>query len=59
MSSTPTLSSVRCCCRILELAHEAQAACIVTGDKDLLDLHPYQGIAILTPRQFLDAPLSV
>ena len=44
--------------KYLELAHEARAACIVTGDKDLLDLHPYRGIAILTPRQFLDAPFS-
>ena len=42
--------------KYLELAHEAQASCIITGDKDLLDLHPYRGIAILTPRQFLDAP---
>ena len=41
--------------KYLALAHEAQAACIVTGDKDLLDLHPYRGIAILTPRQFFDA----
>jgi len=41
--------------KYLELAHEAQASCIVTGDKDLLDLHPYRGIAILTPRQFFDA----
>ena len=44
--------------KYLELAHEAQAACIVTGDKDLLDLHPYRGIAILTPRQFLDQPVA-
>lgn len=42
--------------KYLALAHEAQAACIVTGDKDLLYLNPYRGIAILTPRQFLDAP---
>ena len=42
--------------KYLELAQAAQATCIVTGDKDLLDLHPYHGIPILTPRQFLDAP---
>lgn len=42
--------------KYLALAHEAQAACIVTGDKDLRDLNPYRGIAILTPRQFLDVP---
>ena len=41
--------------KYLALAHEAQAACIVTGDKDLLVLNPYRGISILTPRQFLDA----
>ena len=41
--------------KYLALAHDAQAACIVTGDKDLLVLNPYRGISILTPRQFLDA----
>ena len=41
--------------KYLALAHEVQAACIVTGDKDLLVLNPYRGISILTPRQFLDA----
>ncbi len=29
---------------------------IVTGDQDLLALHPFQGIAILTPAAFLDLP---
>lgn len=41
--------------KYLELAHEGKAECIVTGDKDLLDLNPYRGIAVLTPRQFLDS----
>ncbi len=40
--------------KYLELAHAAQAICIVTGDQDLLELHPHRGIPILTPRQFLD-----
>ncbi len=31
-----------------------QADCIVSGDDDLLSLHPFRGILILTPRQFLD-----
>ena len=44
--------------KYLALAHEAQGACIVTGDKDLLVLNPYRGIPILTPRQFLDALLD-
>jgi predicted nucleic acid-binding protein len=26
---------------------------IVTGDKDLLDLHPFRGIAIVTPAVYL------
>jgi len=40
--------------KYLALALEIQAACIVTGDRDLLDLHPYRDIDVLTPRQFLD-----
>lgn len=39
---------------ILELALAGQASCIVTGDQDLLVLHPFRGIAILSPRQFLE-----
>jgi putative PIN family toxin of toxin-antitoxin system len=39
--------------RILECALTADAAVIVTGDDHLLKLHPYQGIAILNPKQFL------
>jgi len=27
---------------------------IITGDRALLDLHPFQGITILTPRDFID-----
>lgn len=37
-----------------ELALDAGAVCIVSGDNDLLELHPYHGIAILTPREFPD-----
>lgn len=40
--------------KFLELAVSGQAACIVSGDQDLLSLHPFRGIPILTPRQFLD-----
>ena len=39
--------------RILELAVDGQASAIVTGDSDLLALHPFQGIAILNPQEFL------
>lgn len=37
----------------LAAAAEAGADVIVTGDKDLLSLHSYRGISIVTPRQFL------
>jgi predicted nucleic acid-binding protein len=30
-----------------------RADAIVTGDKDLLTLHPFRGIAILTPADYL------
>lgn len=40
---------------ILSLAISGSAAVIVTGDADLLTLHPFEGVDILTPRQFLDA----
>lgn len=38
---------------ILGLAKVAEVAIIVSSDKDLLDLHPWNGIPILTPAQFL------
>jgi len=41
--------------RVLECALECHAAVIVTGDAQLLKLHPYGEISILTPRQFLEA----
>jgi putative PIN family toxin of toxin-antitoxin system len=37
----------------LDLAMSAQAAAIVSGDPDLLILHPFRGIPILTPTDFL------
>lgn len=39
---------------LLELAEDGKADCIVTGDLDLLSLHPFRGIMILTPQQFLE-----
>lgn len=39
--------------KFLELALVGEARCIVTGDADLLVLHPFRGIPILTPEQFL------
>lgn len=40
--------------KFLELALSGKAACIVSGDDDLLALHPFRGIPVLNPRQFLD-----
>ena len=42
---------------ILECALEAHAEIIVTGDSHLLELHPFRGIKILTPRQFLESAI--
>lgn len=38
--------------KFLELAITGEAECIVTGDKDLLVLHPFRGVAILTLAEF-------
>ena len=40
--------------KFLELAVSADASCIVTGDKDLLVLHPFRGIPILNATDFLN-----
>ena len=40
--------------KFLELAVSETADCIVSGDKDLLALHPFRGIPILRPAEFLD-----
>jgi uncharacterized protein len=40
--------------KFLELAVSGGAVCIVSGDQDLLVLHPFRGIPIVTPRGFLD-----
>jgi uncharacterized protein len=40
---------------ILACALEAHAQAILTGDGDLLSLHPCREISILTPKQFLEA----
>ncbi|MCA9981844.1 MAG: putative toxin-antitoxin system toxin component, PIN family [Anaerolineales bacterium] len=37
----------------LELAISGQATCIVSGDMDLRVLHPFRGIDILSPPEFL------
>ena len=40
--------------KFLELAVAAKAFCIITGDKDLLVLHPFRTIPILRASEFLD-----
>ena len=44
--------------RFLALAISGRAHIIVTGDDDLLTLHPFHGIAIVTPKQFVSESLS-
>ena len=39
--------------KFLALALDARAAAIVSGDKDLLCLHPWRGIAIIQPSELL------
>lgn len=39
--------------RVLEVAVNGGATTIVTGDADLLVLHPFRGIAIVTARDYL------
>ena len=39
--------------KFLELALSASATALITGDADLLVLHPFQNISILTPADYL------
>jgi predicted nucleic acid-binding protein len=38
--------------KFLELAVNGEARAIITGDRDLLDLHPFQTAQILSPAQY-------
>jgi predicted nucleic acid-binding protein len=38
---------------VIATAQCAQAACIVTRDKDLLSLQHYEGITMITPESFI------
>ncbi len=40
--------------KLLALAVAGQAKLILSGDRDLLALHPFRGIDILNPRQYID-----
>lgn len=39
--------------KFLELAVSGNATCIISGDHDLLSLHPFRGIPIITPQAFM------
>ncbi len=39
--------------KYLELAFDAQAEVIISGDDDLLSLHPWRGIAIVTAAEYV------
>ena len=39
--------------KFLETAIEGGADCLVTGDRDLLDMSPFMGLPILSPSDFL------
>jgi putative PIN family toxin of toxin-antitoxin system len=40
--------------KLSEVAVYGRAELIVTGDADLLELHPFHGVAILTPAAYLE-----
>lgn len=40
--------------KFLEVAINGNATHIITGDKDLLELHPFRGVDIITATQFLE-----
>lgn len=44
--------------KFLELVVSGSASCLVTGDQDLLVLHPFRGVPVLTPAQFLESYLQ-
>ncbi|NRA27203.1 MAG: putative toxin-antitoxin system toxin component, PIN family [Opitutales bacterium] len=39
--------------KFLEVALSSSATCLLTGDQDLLELHPFRGTEILSPASFL------
>jgi len=44
--------------KFLEVAVHGRADVIITGDQDLLALHPFKGIAIITPAALLEMPVT-
>src|SRR5260370_14947164 len=43
--------------KFLELAVSGKASHVISGDGDLLALHPFRGIAVVTPQAFLSSLL--
>jgi uncharacterized protein len=44
--------------KFLEVAFNGQADAIISGDADLLELNPFRGIPILSPREFLSYEMT-
>ncbi|MFA7505663.1 MAG: putative toxin-antitoxin system toxin component, PIN family [Burkholderiaceae bacterium] len=44
--------------KFLDVALCGEALLILTGDEDLLELHPFHGIEILRPTEFLARPIG-
>lgn len=44
--------------KFLEVSVNGRADIIVSGDKDILDLHPFLGISILTAADYLQRPAN-
>ena len=44
--------------KFLDVALSGEARLILTGDRDLLELHPFHGIEILAPADFLARPVD-
>jgi putative PIN family toxin of toxin-antitoxin system len=42
--------------KFLELAIEGNASYVISSDADLLVLHPFRGISIVSPKAFFEAP---
>lgn len=42
--------------KFLEVAVSGQADYLISGDRDLLEMSPYRGIAIMTPREYSALP---
>jgi putative PIN family toxin of toxin-antitoxin system len=57
----PIIQRIRACRdpeddKFLELAINGRASLILTGDRDLLALHPFRGITIQSPADYLALP---